>query len=102
MGIEKFLSRPPKTMSQGQRMRCEIVAGLIHDPDFIVMDEPTIGLDIESKNMIKNYIKKMNIEYKKSFFITSHDLYWVEKVNTRIIVIDKGKIIYDGNTDSIA
>ncbi len=102
MGIEPFLSRSPKTLSHGQRTRCEIVAGFIHDPDFIAMDEPTIGLDIESKNMIRDYIKEMNIEYKKAFFITTHDLFWVEKVNTRIIVIDKGKIIYDGNTDSIA
>ncbi len=102
MNIEKFLFHSPKTLSLGQRMRCEIVAAILHDPDLIIMDEPTIGLDIESKNIFKDYIKKMNTDFNKSYFITTHDLYWVEKINTRILVIDKGKIIYDGSTDKIA
>lgn len=95
--IKNFLNRPARTLSLGQRMRCEILAALLHDPEILFLDEPTIGLDVLAKEQIQQFIKKMNQEKKVTILLTTHDFSDIERLCQRLIIIDKGKIIYDGS-----
>lgn len=93
--LEEFINTPVRNLSLGQRIRCEIVAALIHKPDILFLDEPTIGLDPVVKENIRKLIKKMNKEYNTTIFLTSHDVGDIEKLCKRVIIINKGKIIMD-------
>ena len=93
--LEKFLNTPVRNLSLGQRIRCEIVASLIHKPEILFLDEPTIGLDPVVKENIRKLIKKMNKEYNTTIFLTSHDVGDIEKLCKRVIIISNGKIIMD-------
>ncbi|MGR6765262.1 ABC transporter ATP-binding protein [Paenibacillus sp. T2-29] len=93
--LQHFLKTPVRKLSLGQRMKCEIAAALIHNPKLIFLDEPTIGLDVVSKQQIRNALKKVNIESKTTIFITSHDSGDIESLCERVIVLDHGKIIFD-------
>ena len=93
--LEKFINTPVRNLSLGQRIRCEIVASLIHEPKVLFLDEPTIGLDPVVKENIRELIKKMNKEYKTTIFLTSHDVGDIEKLCKRVIIINDGKIILD-------
>lgn len=97
--LEKFINTPVRNLSLGQRIRCEIVAALIHKPEILFLDEPTIGLDPVVKENIRELIKKMNKEYNTTIFLTSHDVGDIEKLCKRVIIINNGKIILD---DSMA
>lgn len=101
MGIKDLLDVPVRKLSLGQRMCCEITASLLHKPEILFLDEPTIGLDILNKEKIRNFIKKMNEEYKTSVILTTHDLGDVEKLCDRIVVIDKGAKVYEGSLESV-
>lgn len=101
MGIKDLLDVPVRKLSLGQRMCCEIIASLLHKPEVLFLDEPTIGLDILNKEKIRRLIKKMNEEYKTSVILTTHDLGDVEKLCDRIIVVDKGSIVYEGSIESV-
>jgi len=94
--IERFLDSPPNTLSLGERMRCEIVASLIHRPSILLADEPTIGLDIVGKTRFRNLLKQWQEEEKATLLLTSHDISDVEALCQRAILINKGKICYDG------
>ena len=93
--IRDLLSHPTCNLSLGQRMRCEIVASLIHNPKVLFLDEPTIGLDITAKAIIRDLIKKQTLEEDTTLLLTSHDTDDMEKVCDRVIVINKGKLIFD-------
>lgn len=93
--LEEFINIPVRNLSLGQRIRCEIVAALIHKPEILFLDEPTIGLDPVVKENIRKLIKKMNKEYNITIFLTSHDIGDIEKLCKRVIIINKGKIIMD-------
>lgn len=93
--LEKFINIPVRNLSLGQRIRCEIVAALIHKPEILFLDEPTIGLDPVVKENIRKLIKKMNKEYNTTIFLTSHDMGDIEKLCKRVIIINNGKIIMD-------
>lgn len=93
--IRDLLNHPTKSLSLGQRMRCEIVASLIHNPKVLFLDEPTIGLDITAKAIIRDLIKKQTIEEDTTLLLTSHDTDDMEKVCDRVIIINKGKLIFD-------
>lgn len=93
--LEKFINTPVRNLSLGQRIRCEIVASLIHEPKILFLDEPTIGLDPVVKENIRKLIKKMNKEYNTTIFLTSHDVGDIEKLCKRVIIINDGKIILD-------
>ena len=93
--LEKFINIPVRNLSLGQRIRCEIVASLIHNPKILFLDEPTIGLDPVVKENIRELIKKMNKEYSTTIFLTSHDVGDIEKLCKRVIIINDGKIILD-------
>ena len=97
--LEKFINTPVRNLSLGQRIRCEIVASLIHKPKVLFLDEPTIGLDPVVKDSIRKLIKKMNKEYKTTIFLTSHDISDIEKLCKRVVIINDGKIVMD---DSMA
>ncbi len=101
LDLNKFINTPVRKLSLGQRMRSDIVASLLHNPDILYLDEPTIGLDIIAKEKIRDFIKKINKERKVTVILTTHDLIDIEKVSKRIMIIDYGKIIYDGSINKI-
>jgi len=94
--ITHFLDSPPNTLSLGERMRCEIVAGLIHRPSILLADEPTIGLDIVGKTKFRLLLRQWQEEEKTTVLLTSHDLSDVEAICNRAILINKGEVGYDG------
>jgi ABC-2 type transport system ATP-binding protein len=94
--ISRFLNTPPNTLSLGERMRCEIVASLIHKPSILLADEPTIGLDIVGKTRFRNLLKQWQQEEKATLLLTSHDISDVEALCQRAVLINKGQRCYDG------
>ncbi len=92
-----FLQQPVRQLSLGQRMRADIVAALLHSPEIVFFDEPTIGVDVVGKETIRNFIKELNQEDKVTMLFTTHDMQDIEKVCEKLIVIDKGEKIYDGS-----
>lgn len=94
--LEELLEKQVKNLSLGQKMRCEIAATFLHNPKIVYLDEPTIGLDVLVKENIRKFIKEINKEKKTTVILTTHDLKDIEDVCDRIILLDKGKIIYDG------
>lgn len=99
--IGTLLKTPVRKLSLGQRMRCEIVASLLHRPKIIFLDEPTIGLDVIAKKQIREVIKQLNKEEKVTVFLTSHDAGDIETLADRSIVINQGKIIFDDSTEKL-
>ena len=95
-GIEKHLTTPVRKLSLGERIRCEIAASLIHDPEILLLDEPTIGLDVVIRQRIRDLIAEVNRERGVTVFLTSHDTGDIEKVCRRAIVINHGRIVWDG------
>jgi ABC-2 type transport system ATP-binding protein len=96
-----ILNRPVRKLSLGQRMRCELAASLLHNPSILFLDEPTIGLDIVVKTEIREFLKAMNETYNTTILLTTHDLQDIEALCSRVIMLDDGKIIYDGGLDEL-
>lgn len=99
--LEKFINTPVRNLSLGQRIRCEIVASLIHRPKVLFLDEPTIGLDPVVKESIRKLIKKMNKEYHTTIFLTSHDISDIEKLCKRVVIINDGQIVMDDSMTNL-
>jgi ABC-2 type transport system ATP-binding protein len=99
--LQELLNRPVRKLSLGQRMRCELVAALLHNPSIVFLDEPTIGLDIVVKSEIREFLKDMNREYSTTILLTTHDLQDIEALCSRVIMLDDGRIIYDGGLDEL-
>lgn len=99
--IKDLLHTPVRKLSLGQRMRCEIVASLLHRPKIVFLDEPTIGLDVIAKQHIREVIKYLNEEEKATIFLTSHDAGDIEALAKRTVVINFGKIIFDDTTENL-
>lgn len=99
--LEEFINTPVRNLSLGQRIRCEIVASLIHDPKILFLDEPTIGLDPVVKENIRTLIKRMNKEYKTTVFLTSHDVSDIEKLCKRVIIINNGQLVLDDTMENL-
>ncbi len=99
--IQDLIYTPVRRLSLGQRMILEIVAVLIHEPEIIFLDEPTIGLDIVMKEKVRNLIKEINNRKNTTIFLTSHDIGDVESLCERIIIIDKGSILKDEKIDTL-
>ncbi|MBL8063123.1 MAG: ATP-binding cassette domain-containing protein [Anaerolineales bacterium] len=97
VGLKTLYSQQVRTLSLGQRMLCDIAASFLHNPQVVFLDEPTIGLDISVKAKIRSLIKTLNAERNTTIILTTHDLGDVEALCQRIIIIDKGKILYDGD-----
>ena len=97
LDLNDLLDKQVKNLSLGQKMRCEIAATFLHNPRIVYLDEPTIGLDVFVKENIRKFIKDINKEKKTTVILTTHDLKDIEDVCNRIILLDKGQIIYDGS-----
>ncbi len=95
--LENFIHSSVRTLSLGQRMRADLAAALLHNPRVLYLDEPTIGLDIVVKDRIRQAIREINEKYNTTVILTTHDLVDIEELCNRIIIIDAGKKIYDGN-----
>ena len=99
--LQPFLSTPVRRLSLGQRMRCDLTAALLHNPEILYLDEPTIGLDVVAKEQVRQFLRQVNAERQVTVILTTHDLNDVEKVCQRLVIIDSGKIIYDGGIDAL-
>lgn len=91
-----LLHKPVRKLSLGQRMRCDLVASLLHNPPIVFLDEPTIGIDVLGKIAIREFVEKVNREQGTTVILTTHDLDEIQRLSTRVILIDRGSILYDG------
>jgi len=98
---EKLIQKPVKMLSLGERMKMEFIAALLHQPKIVFLDEPTIGLDIFSQEAIRNFIKDYQKEFQATIILTSHYLEDVKRLAKRLIIINRGKILYDGSLTKI-
>lgn len=101
LGLHEFIRQPVRQLSLGQKMRADIAAALLHDPEIIFFDEPTIGLDVIAKERIREFVKQINREKGTTMLFTTHDMDDIEKTCQRMLIIDHGKKIYDGSVDQI-
>jgi ABC-2 type transport system ATP-binding protein len=101
LDLKELLNVPIRNMSLGQKMRAELAATLIHEPSVVYLDEPTIGLDLIVKERIREFIKEQNHTRGTTVLLTTHDLGDIEELCKRVIIIDAGKLIYDGSIDTI-
>jgi ABC-2 type transport system ATP-binding protein len=96
LDLEPLLAVPVRQLSLGQRMRGDVVAALLHDPDVLYLDEPTIGLDVVSKARVRAFLRELNTEQGTTVLLTTHDLQDIEQLCSRVMVIDHGRLVYDG------
>ncbi|WP_274364067.1 ABC transporter ATP-binding protein [Paenibacillus thermotolerans] len=101
LGMEDFLHLSARKISLGQRMRADLAAALLHNPKIVYLDEPTIGLDIAVKERIRTFIKQLNKEQGTTVMLTTHDLEDIEDICRRLVIIDQGRIIYDGELQAV-
>jgi ABC-2 type transport system ATP-binding protein len=94
--IGEYLHTPVRKLSLGERMRCDLAAALLHNPPLLFLDEPTIGLDVVAKDHIRAFLKEINRAERTTVLLTTHDLSDIEELCKRILIIDKGKILFDG------
>lgn len=102
LDLAEILRTPARQLSLGQRMRCELAASLLHSPNILFLDEPTIGLDAVSKIAVREFIVRLNRERKTTVILTTHDMQDIEAITKRIILIGKGKILLDGDISEIS
>ena len=101
LSLDEFMDTPVRQLSLGQRMRGDLAAAMLHSPDILFLDEPTIGLDVEAKHAIRDFIKKINRTKGTTVILTTHDLGDIEELCSRIIIINKGRIIEDGSLSAL-
>jgi ABC-2 type transport system ATP-binding protein len=96
LAIGDYLNTPVRKLSLGERMRCDLAAALLHNPPILFLDEPTIGLDVVAKDHIRQFLRAINQRYKTTVLLTTHDLDDIEELCRRIMIIDRGQLLYDG------
>ena len=99
--LDPFLHTPVRSLSLGQRMRADLCAALLHEPALLFLDEPTIGLDVVAKERIRQFIQHINRERGTTVLLTTHDLSDVEKLCERVMIIDQGRLLFDGQLDTL-
>jgi ABC-2 type transport system ATP-binding protein len=100
--MDDFLATPVRQVSLGQRMRAEIAAALLHRPDLLILDEPTIGLDVLSKQRLREFLVAQRREHGTTLLLTTHDMGDIERLCDRVLVVDHGRLAYDGTLDGLA
>jgi ABC-2 type transport system ATP-binding protein len=101
LDMSEFLDTPVRQLSLGQRMRGELTAALLHDPEIVYLDEPTIGLDVVSKAQVREFLARVNRERGTTVLLTTHDLADIERLCRRVMIIDHGRVLYDGDLETI-
>src|ERR1700756_2244855 len=101
LGIREYLHTPVRKLSLGERMRCDLAAALLHNPPLLFLDEPTIGLDVVAKDHIRQFLRAINREFRTTVLLTTHDLDDIEELCRRIMIIDHGRVLYDGPLDQL-
>jgi ABC-2 type transport system ATP-binding protein len=101
LGLHEFLDTPVRKLSLGQRMRADLCAALLHDPEVLFLDEPTIGLDVTAKNRIRGFLKELNEREQKTILLTTHDMDDIEQLCKQIIIINQGQKVYDGTLEEL-
>ena len=101
LDLDKFLWTPVRQLSLGQRIRGELTAAMLHDPEILFLDEPTIGLDVIARQRVREVLLSANRERGMTVLLTSHDLTDIERLCSRILIIDRGRLIFDGDVDTL-
>jgi ABC-2 type transport system ATP-binding protein len=101
LGLDDFLDTPVRALSLGQRMRGELTAALLHGPEVIFLDEPTIGLDVVSKQAVRGFLADLGRRGDTTIVLTTHDLADIERLCRRLVVIDHGRVVHDGGLDEL-
>ncbi len=101
LGLKEFQHVPVRQLSLGQRVRADIAAALLHDPAILFLDEPTIGVDVVSKERLRSFIKEINQSRQVTVLLTTHDMNEIEKLCPRVMIIDHGRLLYDGSLENI-
>ena len=101
LGVEPYLAVQAKKLSLGERMKCELIAALLHDPKILFLDEPTIGLDVMAQKNVRDFIKTYNKERKTTILLTSHYMEDIHALCSRVIIINKGSVMYDGSLEAL-
>ncbi|GAA2241378.1 MULTISPECIES: ABC transporter ATP-binding protein [Kitasatospora] len=101
LDLGSLLDTPVRQLSLGQRMRGDLAAALLHDPQVLYLDEPTIGLDVISKARVREFLREVNAERGTTVLLTTHDLVDIEQLCGRVMVIDHGRVVYDGGLDGL-
>ena len=102
LDLAPFLDQPVRQLSLGQRMRGDLAAALLHEPSILYLDEPTIGLDVVAKERVRNFLRELNRETGVTVLLTTHDMTDIARLCERMIIIDHGKLLYDGGVTAIA
>ena len=100
LGMGEFIDQPVRQLSLGQKMKANVAIALLHDPDVLYLDEPTIGMDVVVKERIRAFLKELNRAYGTTILLTTHDMTDIEKVCARAIMINKGKKLFDGTLEA--
>jgi ABC-2 type transport system ATP-binding protein len=101
LGIKDYLNTPVRKLSLGERMRCDLAAALLHNPALLFLDEPTIGLDVVAKHHIREFLREINREFQTTVLLTTHDLDDIEELCRRILIIDHGRVLFDGELQEL-
>ncbi len=100
--LGEFLDQPVRQLSLGQRMRAEVAAALLHRPELVILDEPTIGLDVVSKQRLREFLIGERTAYGTTLFLTTHDMGDIERLCERVLLVDRGRLAYDGTIGGLA
>lgn len=101
LNLSEFIYKPPRLLSLGQRMKADLAAALLHNPEILFLDEPTIGIDVLAKAKIRDFVRKINQERKTTIILTTHDISDIEALCQKMIIIDKGTLLYDGTLEKL-
>ena len=101
LNLPEFIYKPPRLLSLGQRMKADLAAALLHNPEILFLDEPTIGIDVLAKAKIRDFVRKINQERKITIILTTHDISDIEALCKKMIIIDKGTLLYNGTLEEL-
>jgi ABC-2 type transport system ATP-binding protein len=101
LGLDEFIDTPVRQLSLGQRMRGDLAAALLHDPEVLYLDEPTIGLDVVAKHRVRSFLRDLNRQRGVTVLLTTHDMSDVERLCSRLVIIDHGRLLYDGGLEQM-